>query len=119
MAMLDEFKDKAGDVVNVAGKKMGDAYNVTKVRLAIADKQSSLRNLYKELGEIVYRNYKGGDDDFRETEDKIAEIDLLNESIEELRSEYRQIKNIAICPSCRAEVAGDMNYCPRCGAEMQ
>lgn len=119
MAFIDELKDRAGDVYQIAGKKMGEAVNLTKVKMAITDKQGTLRSLYKELGEIVYRNYKNEVEDPEAIEDKIAEIDIAAESIEELKKEYRKIKNIIICPSCNAEIEADVNYCPKCGEGIQ
>lgn len=119
MAFIDEFKEKAGDVYQVAGKKVGDAYSMTKLQLALVDKKGTIRTLYKELGEITYKGYKNGVEDMEALEDKIAEIDLALEGIEELKKEYRRIKNKMVCPACNAEIDADVNFCPRCGRETE
>ncbi len=118
MAFIDEIKEKAGDVCQIAGKKVGEAYSLTKVKMAIVDKRSGLRTLYKELGEITYQGYKNGAEDINAIEDKVAEIDLALEGIEELKVEYRKIRNIIMCPACHAEIEADSNFCPKCGEEI-
>ena len=109
MAFIDEIKEKAGDVCQIAGKKVGEAYSLTKVKMAIVDKRSGLRTLYKELGEITYQGYKNGAEDINAIEDKVAEIDLALEGIEELK---------VMCPACHAEIEADSNFCPKCGEEI-
>ncbi len=119
MALFDELKERATDVVQVAGKKVEEAYGATKIKLVIADKQSQLRTLYKELGEIVYENSKSDAADLEKVEDKISEIDIVLEAVEELKSQERSMKKMVACPSCGKDVAEDANFCSECGCEMK
>ena len=97
---------------------MEEVYGATKVKLQIADKQSAVRTLYRELGEIVYENSKKDEPDFDAVEDKIAEIDLAFDAIEELKASERKIKNTVKCPACGEDVDKEANFCSKCGCEM-
>ncbi|MBR5535892.1 MAG: zinc ribbon domain-containing protein [Clostridia bacterium] len=118
MAFLDELREKATDVFQIAGKKANETYSVTKIKVLIADKQSALRILYRELGEIVYENAKKEESDMEAVEDKVAEIDLVLEGIEELKKQERMMKNQTLCPECGAAVDEKAKFCPECGSEM-
>lgn len=118
MALMDDIRERANSVVSIAGKKANEAYGATKTKMLIAEKKNYLRTLYKELGEITYRGYKDSEQDMNAIEDKIAEIDIAAEALEDLKKELRKIKNIIICPSCRAEIEADVNFCPRCGEDI-
>lgn len=118
MAFLDELRDRAADAMQVTGKKVEEVYGTTKVKLQIADKQSAVRTLYRELGEIVYENSKKDEPDFDAVEDKIAEIDLAFDAIEELKASERKIKNTVKCPACGEDVDKEANFCSKCGCEM-
>lgn len=117
MAFIDELKDRANDVAQVASRKVGEAVGITKVKMALAEKQSTLRALYKELGEMVYVNFKRDIEDNEALEDKFAEIDLVIDSIDELKNELKQIKNMKTCPHCGSDIEEDANYCSKCGME--
>ncbi len=119
MAFFDGWKDRATDVVQVAGKKVEEAYGATKIKLQIADKQGELRTLYRELGEIVYENAKKNDPDTDAVEDKIAEIEIALEGIAALKGEERELKNQVECPECGEGVDKEANFCPKCGYGMK
>lgn len=118
MALFDEIKDRAVDAVQIAGKKVEEAYGGTKLKVQIADKQSQVRNLYRQLGQVVYENSKKDEPELEAVEDKIAEIDLVLEAIEELKKQERKAKKLVVCPSCSADVDENSNFCPVCGNEM-
>lgn len=119
MAFFDELKERAVDMAQVTGKKVEEVYGATKIKIQIADKQSAVRTLYRELGEIVYENAKKDEPDLEAVEDKVAEIDLALEAIEALKAEERKIKNAVKCPECGNDVDNDANFCPVCGFEMK
>ncbi len=115
MAFFDELRDRATDMAQITGKKVEEVYGATKIKIKIADKQSALRNLYRELGEITYENAKKDEPDLDAVEDKVAEIDLALEIIEALKADERKLKNTIECPECGEDVNSDANFCPKCG----
>ncbi len=120
MDFMDELKDKATDVAAVTGKKVAEIYSATKLKIAISDKKSQLGKLYKELGKLVYKTAKGEyeSEDSNEIEDKIQEIDLVIEVIEELKAAEGQLKNMKFCPECKSRMEDKANFCPNCGKEI-
>lgn len=118
MAFFDGLRDRAADMAQVTGKKVEEVYGATKIKIQIADKQSAVRTLYRELGEIVYENSKKAEPDSEAVEDKIAEIDLALDAIEELKASERKLKNTTLCPECGEDVDAEANFCPKCGNEM-
>lgn len=119
MAFLDELKERAADMAQVTGKKVEEVYGATRIKIQIADKQGAVRALYRELGEIVYENSKKDEADLAAVEDKIAEIDLALDAVEELKAQERQLKNTVLCPECGKDVDSNANFCPECGYGMK
>ena len=119
MALFDELRERAADVAQATGKKVEEVYGATRIKLQIADKQSAVRTLYRELGEIVYENAKKEEPDMDALEDKIAEIDLALDAIEELKASERKLKNTVACPACGKDVDAEANFCPECGSGMK
>ncbi|MGM9551652.1 MAG: hypothetical protein ACI3XA_05295 [Clostridia bacterium] len=119
MAFLDELKDMATDAAQVASKKVNDVYAVTKVKMDISENKSKIRALYRELGEMVYKASKGEvEEDSNAIEDKIAEISLVMDALEELNEAERHIKKVKVCPTCKEQIDEKSAYCPRCGNEV-
>lgn len=119
MDIMDEIKDKANDVASVTSKKVAEIYANTKLKLNISERKGQLRNLYRELGEIVYKLSNGNDSVTQnDVEDKIAEINLTLEILDELMEGERQLKKMKLCPYCGEDVQEKSNYCPNCGNEM-
>ena len=53
-----------------------------------------------------------------ELRDKFAEIDEINEKINELSAKLSEIKDVNICPSCGAEVSKSSAFCAKCGEKI-
>ncbi len=118
MAFIENALQKASDAALFAGKKANEAYSAAKTKMEIAEKKNYLKTLYRELGEITYKGYKNSDSDMNEIEDKIAEIDIATEKIEELEKEYGKMKNIMVCPYCNEKIDEKSKFCPNCGEEI-
>lgn len=118
MTFFDNLKDRASDAAVVAGKAMNEMYEATKLKMAIAEKKGTLKALYREVGEMVYRSYKSGESTAEEFEDKIAEIDGVHEEIEALSAQQMKIKKVRTCDGCGSEIPVECNFCPKCGNEV-
>lgn len=117
MAFFDELKDKASDAAVVAGKAVSEVYEATKIKMAIAEKKGTLKALYREVGEMIYKSYKDGNSEDDALEDKIAEIDAVHEEIEALKAQQMKIKKVRTCSGCGGEIPIECNFCPKCGKE--
>ncbi|MDO4563750.1 MAG: zinc ribbon domain-containing protein [Clostridia bacterium] len=119
MGFLDEIKDKVSEAANITGKKAGEMYETTKVKLEISELNSAAKNIYKEIGELVYAAHSNGEDNDAELEEKFAAIDEIREKLAELDERQIKIKNLKICPQCGATVPDDSSFCPKCGAKTE
>ena len=119
MDFMDDLKDRATDVATATSKKVAEIYANTKLKLTISERKAQLRNLYRELGEIVYRASIGDGDDVKDDiEDKISEITLAREILDEMQKSEMQSKNLKACPYCDAKVPQGAKFCSNCGNEM-
>ena len=81
---MNEARDVVMDLTDKAGKKAGEIYGDTKVRLKIADVNRDINNLYKEVGKAAYTANRAGEDISAVINEKCDEIQRLYEEMEEL-----------------------------------
>lgn len=93
MEFFDKVKKVAVDVAAVSSKKSKKLYSITKIKLEIAEKQNTVKNLYKEIGFEAYKAYKEDGDIVEAIKSKIARIDSLEEEMAYLRKSVDDIKN--------------------------
>ena len=119
MEFMDEWKDKATDVAAVTGQKMAELYSVAKLKIAISDKKSQIRKLYRELGQVVYKAAKGeiSEDDNLSVDMLVAKIDDAVSELEELNLNEKMLKNLKLCPYCGEGMEKRANFCSNCGKE--
>ncbi|MEE0867490.1 MAG: hypothetical protein UIL37_04210 [Clostridia bacterium] len=92
MDFLNKIKSFASNAADTAGQKGRELYASTKVRLEIADKQNSVKTLYKEIGYEAYRAYREQTDVLERITPKFDEIDQLEDSIAVLRKNLQEKK---------------------------
>lgn len=81
---MNEARDVVMDLTDKAGKKAGEIYGDTKIRLKIADVQRDINNLYKEVGKAAYVANRAGEDVSAVIGEKCDEIQRLCAEMEEL-----------------------------------
>lgn len=119
MDFMDDLKDRATDVASITSKKVAEIYASTKLKLTISERKTQIRSLYCELGEMVYKTARGeGDDEKDNIEDKIAEISLAMEVLEEMQKSDMKAKNLKLCPYCNEKIEEKSKFCSNCGQEM-
>ena len=93
MEFFDKVKKVAADVAVASGKQGKKLYDVTKIKLEIAEKQNNVKALYKEIGFDAYKAYKANADIVEYVKEKLMAIDALEEEIALLRKKADDIKN--------------------------
>jgi len=114
-----EFKGKAKDMYGVASKATNDAVEMGKVRYQIKQTQWDIEKTYAKLGEIVYASKKNGDDYEDALTLAVAEVDILQEKLDELADRLRAYRNVGKCPSCGKENGNEACFCSRCGTTLE
>lgn len=85
MDFLNKIKSFASNAADTAGQKGREIYASTKIKLEIADKQNSVKTLYKEIGYEAYKAYREQADVIERITPKFTEIDELEDAIANLR----------------------------------
>ena len=93
MEFLDKVKKVAAEAVAVSSKQGKKLYDVSKIKLEIAQKQNDVKALYKEIGFDAYKAYKANTDIVEYVKEKLLAIDALEEEIALLRKKADDIKN--------------------------
>lgn len=125
-----EFMKKINQISKVVGKTATETYNTVadksgkaiedaKLKLAIAEKEDEIEEIYKEMGKTVYDSYKSGEDvgkaftkDSKAIDKKIAEIDEMNKKI-------LYNKSLRVCDKCKEVINLESAFCPTCGAKQK
>lgn len=95
MEFLDKIKEVAADVVGKTEKKSKEVYGVAKLRLAIADKQSTVKKLYKEIGFGAYKAYKSKENIEASIIPYLERIDSIEDEIAVLRKKIDDAKSLS------------------------
>jgi len=99
--LFDKVKEKsavaaefAGRTGKSAGKKAGEIWSITRLRMQIYDLNTELSNIYRQMGEIIYTAHIDVDADtsdidmlLEQAEEKINAINVRNEKMAKLKSD--------------------------------
>ncbi|MDR2074345.1 MAG: hypothetical protein LBP36_03175 [Oscillospiraceae bacterium] len=115
MGAFEDFLVKTKTALGVMGGKAGQFIDISKIRIDIAEAESSQRKEFEKLGRLVYHFRKSGNENEDAIADEVAKIETFNEKIEELRSEIDERKNKVVCKSCKNKNDKDSFFCAKCG----
>lgn len=85
MKFVENLKKVAGNTFYTVTKKTGEIVEDSKTKYTIFDLKNEVEKAYTQLGKEIYAASKEDRNVADFIEDKCAEIDKLNEKIEELR----------------------------------
>ena len=116
------------DFFNKLGKKASETYQVTKEKTVkfsnevklkgkISDTKANINKVYKEIGELVYEQFKDNTDKKEEIELKCQVISNLNDEISKLEAEILALKETKKCIDCGEEIDSKADFCPKCGKQ--
>ena len=114
-----EFKVKAKSVYGAASKAASEAADIGKVHYQIKQTQWEIEKGYAKLGSIVYDSKKGSENLEEAIALAVADVDALNEKLEDLEKRLRSYKRVGKCDSCSKENEIDACFCARCGVALE
>lgn len=82
----------------------------------ITEQKNKIKNLTKEIGNLVIVRLEAGDEMSPEIMERYSAIQEAKDMIETLEKERKVTK--AVCPSCGTKTSIEMKYCGKCGASM-
>ena len=108
--IIEKVKSFAGNTAKKAAKLSGDALDIAKLKLKIADINSKLDQKYAAIGLAVYE-----DSDSEDIEVICNEISELREELTHLKIKVAEYSGKKTCPECGNTAARDDEFCPKCG----
>ena len=116
MSLWDNITQKAAAVTDKAVHQAKNFTEQVKLRNQISEAQSTIADCYTQIGKQYAAAHS---EDFDEAyAPMMAAIAGANRQIASLQEQLRDLKEVALCPKCGAEVSKDASYCGACGAEM-
>lgn len=117
------------DFFNKLGKKASETYQVTKEKTVkfseemklkgkINDAKNQVTNLYEEIGQHVYNQYKTNTEEGKEEiSKKCEEISRQFDEMAKLEAQILALKEVKKCTKCGAEIGKKDDFCSKCGKE--
>ena len=108
----------AADVAFGVGKKTNELLSVAKLRVRIASLESDIRDLYSQIGELLYATHTGAPTNSEILLEKLQEIDGLKAEIAQLQSDISKEESAHTCPTCGAFTKDGDSFCGSCGGPL-
>ncbi len=117
------------DFFNKLGKKASETYQVTKektvkfseemkLKSKISEAKNKITNLYEEIGQCVYNQFKTNlEEGKEEILQKCEEIANQFDEISKLETQILALKEVKKCTKCGAEIGKKDIFCSKCGKE--
>ena len=116
MSLWDNITQKAAAVTDKAVHQAKNFTEQVKLRNQISEAQSTITDCYTQIGKQYVAAHP---EDFDEAyAPMMAAIAGANRQIASLQEQLRDLKEVALCPKCGAEVDREAAFCSACGAEM-
>lgn len=116
MSLWDNITQKAAAVTDKAVHQAKNFTEQVKLRNQISEAQSTITDCYTQIGKQYAAAHP---EDFDEAyAPMMAAIAGANRQIVSLQEQLRDLKKVALCPKCGAEVDREAAFCSACGAEM-
>ncbi len=118
--MGTEFFDELGETLSRTAKGLSERaeslYETQKIRNKISAEERAVEKIMAELGKILYRRYRDGEEFDGELAELCGRADEHRNAVKEYKKELADRKGKKVCPSCQKEVDKDVAYCPYCGS---
>jgi hypothetical protein len=118
VGLLEDAVVNAKSAVNVVGKKAGQLFDISKLRINAADINNEIAKRCEALGRIVYEAKKTGNPSDELIQECINVIEELYEQLDAVNDQIAILKNRVKCKVCGSENAQEAVYCSHCGAKL-
>lgn len=110
MGFFNELGKKTAKTTNKIAKE-------AKLKIRIKENKEKVKELYKEIGTIVYQKHLREEklDIKEELNEECYKLDELSKEIEDARMAILKLNDKKLCIKCFAEIEEDMQFCPKCG----
>lgn len=116
MSFFEQLGKRLSDAGQGVAQQTKNFADVTRLNGVISGKEKQIIQLYGAIGQAYYQRHR--DDPAAEELEQIQAINALLREIDQCREEIKQIKGVAKCPSCGADVPLHSAFCSACGAKL-
>lgn len=110
-----KIKDSIESSANSAVKKTGEFIETSKLNFEISGEEREIENLYKKIGERIYKQYEKNKPIDSNLVRYCKEIKEIKHKIMDIRKKITKIQDKKICPLCGKEIENNAVYCEHCG----
>jgi hypothetical protein len=109
-----EFANKKA---NDAGRKAGELWEITRLRMQIYDLNSELKDIFRKMGEIVFAAHQDPDADTGGIDALLTQAAEKSSEINGMRQRVASFKQADACanPDCGRSVEKEDAFCRTCG----
>ena len=116
MAFFEQFGKRISDMGEGVAQQTKKLADIARLNTSISDKEKKAVQLYTAIGQAYYERHR--EDADAEELDKIQELNRLHQEIKNQQEEIKQLKGVAKCPNCGADVSAHALFCNACGTKM-
>ena len=98
MANINEFINTAKELADLAGKKAGEAVEISKLKINNVKINGEIQKTYEKLGAFVYKFRKSGEENNELIDMCVKEIDELLATLEENEKRINETRHKVKCP---------------------
>jgi ribosomal protein L40E len=118
MGTFEDFIVKIKEAASFAGKKTGEAVEVSKLRISATETQNKIDREFTALGKKIYDAAKEQTDCTDFVREKSEVIDKLVEELAGLNKKISELRKEKVCPECGFANPENADYCQKCGAKL-
>ncbi|MCM1027175.1 MAG: zinc ribbon domain-containing protein [Roseburia sp.] len=116
MAFFDDLGKKLSQAGQTAVQKTKEVADIAKLNSSVYEEEKKINNNYLEIGKLYATLH--GEEPGEEFAGMITAIHESEEKIRGYKHQITEIKGIAVCEKCGAEVSLNAAFCSSCGAPM-
>ena len=118
MEIFEKIGDAASKTYKFTAEKTSKIAKETKLKMQINEAKGKIDDIYREIGEMVYKKSVLDEDIKKEDlKEKCDEIDELSGKIVKCKNEILTLKEKRQCRNCYEEIEINDKFCPNCGVK--
>lgn len=118
MDFLNKLTKKASETYQVTKEKTVKFSEEMKLKGKINDAKNKITDLYEEIGQCVYNQYKTNTEEGKEDiSAKCEEILKQFDEISKIEADILALKEVKKCTECGTEINKNDEFCSKCGKE--
>lgn len=119
MDIFDQLSQEAQKAGNFIAEKATAAKDYMVATWNTAELRNKINQLYRSIGEAVYKAHTTETDTAEEIEAYLTELAALHEALRDKEEARQALRNRKLCPGCGKSVAKENAFCPHCGTQIQ